>query len=67
MGVGDIVAINIDYYSEPYHIPKGTEFEIIFVDRQGIPYHCRCLTMSVSLWLRRDQIELMQGVNKKGD
>lgn len=60
IGVGNIVAINADYYSEPYHIPKGTKFEITFVDRQGIPYHCRCLTMPVSLWLRRDQIDIVK-------
>ena len=57
--VGDIVAITVNCYSEPYYIPKGTEFKVEVVDRQSIPYNCRCLTMPVSLWLRKDQIELV--------
>ena len=57
---GDIVAITVSCYSEPYHIAKGTEFEVEFVDNQSIPYKCKCLTMPVSLWLRKDQIELVK-------
>ena len=56
---GDIVAITVNYYSEPYRISKGTEFEVELVDKQSIPYKCKCLTMPVSLWLRKDQIKLV--------
>lgn len=60
VGVGDRVKVKSSYFVDGYRIPQGTEFEITFVDRQGIPYCCRCLTMPISMWLRRDQFDIVK-------
>lgn len=60
VGVGDRVKVKGSYFVEGYHIPQGTEFEITFVDRQGVPYCCRGLTVPITMWLRWDQFDIVK-------
>jgi len=58
--VCDKIKIKSGYITREYFINKGTEFEITFVDKgTNTPYRCRCLTLPVTLWLKRDQFNVV--------
>lgn len=62
VGVGDRIEVKSSYFADGHYIPQGTEFEIAFVDRQGIPYCCRGLTIPITIWLRRDQFDIVKSL-----
>lgn len=57
VGVGDVIALKSSYITDKYYIPKGTKFKVIFVDEGSSPYFCRCMTMTITIWLKRDQFD----------
>lgn len=61
IGAGDKVKVKSSYFTNGYRIEKGTEFEITFVDKgTNTPYCCRCLILPVTLWLKRDQFDVIE-------
>ena len=60
IGVGDRVVLKDNHIVNGNKIPIGTILEITFVDRQGIPYCCECLDRPISLWLTKDQFDVLK-------